>query len=154
MLLLIFIAFLVLLFHTPALSAGDDETTAVAREPGSRAGTAQEAEEPGETVLVDKSGDRDPFATPASGFIKPDFDKAAASCRLKGIVKAGNLIKGLFAIDKPADNPTGRQLLVKMPGDAIVIMVDRQEYRFTIKRFGSRSVKLIDENNKTYEILL
>jgi len=140
----IFITFLLLVFSLPVLAENGEPTPATS-EPVLATDTIGEEEQP---------GDRDPFIQAESGFVKPDFDKAAASCQLRGIIKAGNLVKGFFVIDEQADNPSGRQLLVKRPGDEIVIMFDRLEYRFTITRFGSRSVKLVDENDKTYDVLL
>ncbi|MCK5544868.1 MAG: hypothetical protein KAI35_06605 [Desulfobulbaceae bacterium] len=141
----LFVTICLLLIFSPPCLAAEGEAAFADGEPATETVAAP--------IEKKSEQDRDPFSHMAAEAIKPDYDKAAGFCRLRGIVKAGGRARGLFAIDEKADN-SAEALHPLTKGDIVRIMVDSREYLFTISRIGNRSVVIIGENNKPYDVRL
>lgn len=101
----------------------------------------------------DNRESRDPFSRVSSEVIKPDHDRAAQCCKLRGIIKVGGRSRGLFVIGGKADN-ADNSLHPLAPGDTLRVVIDKREYIFTISRFTKHSAVITGENDKFYQVRL
>lgn len=111
------------------------------------------AEQAARTSGEDSRQGRDPFSQVSAKMTKPDHDRAAECCLLRGIVRVDGRCRGLFGIGGKADN-ADKSLYPLAPGATLRIMFDKREYIFSISQFSKRSVVIIGENDKKYQVRL
>jgi len=154
----IYLTFFILLFFAASCPAEEktppaDSNETIAQTSGA-GGTEAETEEEKPAETTTKNGQtRDPFSQVASEIIKPDHDRAAECCLLRGIIRAGGQARGLFAVSEEADNWTDT-LHPLAPGEKLRIRLEESVYVFTVSWFDRRKAVIIGENEQKYDVRL